>query len=259
MLNKFENLEKYLFEIGKEGLALAFSGGIDSALLLYLCRKANILAVTFNSNFQTAQEIDFSKEFCKKYHIRQIILNFDIFSNPYLLNNPKDRCYHCKKMLFEKVIQTAKDNGKKYILDGTNFDDLSAYRPGRAALAELGVISPLAKFEITKKEIRLRAENLGIEIFNKPSTPCLATRFPYGATLTKEKLALVEKSEAILKEFGFESCRLRLYDNLARIEIPCGLFGEFLTKRDLILKELKSLDIKYITLDIEGLRSGSMD
>ncbi|MFR1477002.1 MAG: hypothetical protein ACLSB9_15515 [Hydrogeniiclostridium mannosilyticum] len=147
----------------------------------------NILTVTFNSNFQTNEEIDFTKKLCKKYGIRQALLNIDIFSNPVILNNPKDRCYHCKKMLFENAIKIAHDNGLKYILDGTNFDDLSCYRPGRKALKELGIISPFAKFEITKKEIREFFQRMRIEIFNKPSTPCLATKISVRHKTDKRK------------------------------------------------------------------------
>ena len=259
MYNKFENLKKYLNELNEQGICLAFSGGIDSTLLLYILREMNILTVTFNSNFQTNEEIDFTKKLCKKYGIRQALLNIDVFSNPVILNNPKDRCYHCKKMLFENAIKIAHDNGLKYILDGTNFDDLSCYRPGRKALKELGIISPFAKFEITKKEIREFSRECGIEIFNKPSTPCLATRFPYGTKLTKEKLDSVEKAEKVLKDFGFECCRFRLHDNIARIEILPEKFHELIEKKDNVLQALKFLNIPYITFDMEGFRSGSMD
>lgn len=259
MNNKFEKLQNYLENLNEQGLCLAFSGGIDSTLLLYLCRKMNILAITFNSNFQTAEEIDLTKKLCKKYGVKQIIIEKDVFENPIILNNPKDRCYHCKKFLFENAVKIANDNGLRHIIDGTNFNDLNVYRPGRKALKELGVISPFAMFEITKKEIRDYAKKCGIEIFSKPSSPCLATRFPYGTNLTTEKLELVEKGEDFLKKNGFECCRLRIHDNIARIEIPPEKFKEFLEKKDLIIKKIKDLKIPYVTLDLEGFRSGSMD
>lgn len=259
MNSKFEKLQNYLKHLNEQGLCLAFSGGIDSTLLLYLCRKMNILAITFNSNFQTAEEIDLTKNLCQKYGVKQIIIEKDVFENPIILNNPKDRCYHCKKFLFENAVKIANDNGLKHIIDGTNFDDLNVYRPGRKALKELGVISPFAMFEITKKEIRDYAKNCGIEIFSKPSSPCLATRFPYGTNLTTEKLELVEKGEDFLKKEGFECCRLRVHGDIARIEILPEKFEEFLAKKDLIVKEIKDLKIPYVTLDLEGFRSGSMD
>lgn len=259
MNNKFDKLKIYLNELKEQGLCLAFSGGIDSTLLLYLCKDMNILALTFDSNFQTKEEITSTKELCKKYGVKQIIIKENVFDNLIILDNPKDRCYHCKKFLFENAVRLAKKNNLKYIIDGTNFDDLGVYRPGRKALKELGVISPFAKFEITKQEIRNYAKECGIEIFSKPSAPCLATRFPYGTKLTLEKLSLVEKGEQILKNLGFECCRLRMHKDIARIEILPEYFDKLIQQKDKLITELKQLGIKYITLDIEGFRSGSMD
>lgn len=259
MKNKFVELINYLKNLNEQGLCLAFSGGIDSTLLLYLCKDLNILAITFKSNFQTDEEIELTKKLCKKYEVKQIILEQDVFKNPVILDNPRDRCYHCKKFLFENAIEIAKKNGIINVIDGTNFDDLSVYRPGRKALRELGVVSPFAKFEITKKEIREYARSCGVEIYSKPSSPCLATRFPYGTKLTKENLEIVEKSERILKEYGFECCRLRMHNDVARIEILKEDFEKLLTKKEELVNRLKELDIKYITLDLEGFRSGSMD
>ena len=259
MKNKFIKLKEYLSNLNEQGLCLAFSGGIDSTLLLYLCKDMNILAITFDSNFQTKEKIKLTKELCKKYGVKQIIIEQNVFENPIILDNPKDRCYHCKKFLFENAVRVAKENGLKTIIDGTNFDDLGVYRPGRKALKELGIISPFAKFEITKQEIRDYAKECGIEIFSKPSSPCLATRFPYGTKLTQEKLDIVEKGEQILKNLGFECCRLRLHDDIARIEILPEYFEKLLIQKEKLIKELKQLNIKYITLDLEGFRSGSMD
>jgi len=259
MNSKFEKLKNYLNDFEKQGLCLAFSGGIDSTLLLYLCRNMNILAITFDSDFQTKEEVEQTKSLCKKFGVKQIIIKQNVFDNPLVLDNPKDRCYHCKKFLFENAVRVAKENGLKTIIDGTNFDDLGVYRPGRKALKELGVISPFAKFEITKQEIREYAKDCGIEIFSKPSSPCLATRFPYGTKLTQEKLDVVEKGEQILKNLGFECCRLRLHDDIARIEILPEYFEKLILQKDKLINELKSLGIKYITIDLEGFRSGSMD
>ena len=259
MNKKFKKLKDYLNNLKEQGLCLAFSGGIDSTLLLYLCKDFDILAITFDSDFQTKEEIELTKDLCKKYGVKQIIIKQNVFENPIILDNPKDRCYHCKKFLFENAIKVAKENGLKHIIDGTNFDDLSVYRPGRMALKELGIISPFAMFEIGKQEIRTFAKDCGIELFSKPSSPCLATRFPYGTKLTKEKLEIVEKGEQILKNFGFDCCRLRLHNDVARIEILPENFQKLLTQKEKLIKKLKQFGIKYITLDLEGFRSGSMD
>lgn len=143
------------------------------------------------------------------------------------------------------------------MLDGTNFDDLKVYRPELKALKELGIISPFAKFEITKQEIREYAKQCGLEIYDKPSTPCLATRFPYGERLTCERIKMAEEGERILKNYGFKNCRLRFHGDIARIEVTD--FAKFLELKNSIVKDLKNLGFRYITLDLEGLRSGSMD
>ena len=185
-----------------------------------------------------------------------IIKEFNPLAHPELKNNPKNRCYLCKKLFFKELKSIA---GSYLAIDGTNFDDLSAYRPGIAALRELDIISPLAGFKISKSEIRSYAKELGIEIFDKPSTPCLATRFPYGTELTKEKLFIAENGEKLLENSGFKNNRLRIHGDIARIEIPQADFGLFLQKKASIINELKNLGLKYITLDTEGLRSGSME
>ena len=143
------------------------------------------------------------------------------------------------------------------MLDGTNFDDLKVYRPGLKALKELGIISPFAEFEITKQEIREYAKLCGLEIYDKPSAPCLATRFPYGEKLTCGRIKMAEEGERIIKNYGFQNCRLRLHCDIARIEIDD--FANFLESKNSIVNDLKEIGFKYITLDLEGLRSGSMD
>ena len=256
MQNKFEQLKIYLSDLEKQGLYLAFSGGIDSTLLLWLCKDLDVTAVTFKSAFQPKEEIAQTRIICKNYGIKQKIIEYFPLSDNQLKNNPKDRCYYCKKLIFSKLKDYA--DGRN-IIDGTNYDDLSVYRPGIKALKELGIISPFAKFEITKKEIRDYAKECGINIFDKPSTPCLATRFPYGARLSEQKLLIVEQGEKILHDAGFDSCRLRIHEDIARIEIPQDNFADFINARENIIQKLKPLGFMYITLDMEGLRSGSMD
>ena len=236
MQTKFNNLKNYISQLEKQGLCLAFSGGIDSTVLLYLCQNTNVIAVTLKSSFQTKEEIELTQNLCKIYNIKQKIIEFYPLKNKYLTNNPKDRCYHCKKLMFSELVNFAKENNFKHIIDGTNFDDLGVYRPGLKALKELNIISPLAEFEITKQEIRTFAKLCKIETFNKPSTPCLATRFPYGTQLTEEKLKTVSHGENILKTNGFDNCRLRIHNDIARLEIPQEKFEEFLRKKIFLLQ-----------------------
>lgn len=255
-MNKFEELKKYLSNLKKQCIGLAFSGGIDSTVLLYLCKDMDITAVTFASVFQTSEEIDCTKELCQRYNVKHKIINLNPLENESILYNPKDRCYHCKKAFFTKIIEFANE---RWVIDGTNFDDLSSYRPGLKALKELGVISPLAKFEITKQEIRQFAQSAGIKIFDKPSAPCIATRFPYGIKLNENDIEKVKKAEEILRKYGFVDNRARLHDDILRVEIPKSDFNSYINLEHQITKELKGLDFRYITLDLEGLRQGSMD
>lgn len=259
MLNKFIALKQLLKSKEKQGICLAFSGGIDSTLLLYLCKDMNITAVTFNSDFQSNEEILQTQKLCHDFKVKQEIISVNTLDNPLLMNNPKDRCYHCKKMLFAELKKYAEENNLKYLIDGTNFDDLSVYRPGLQALKEMFISSPLAEFKITKSEIRDYAKQIGIPNYAKPSMPCLATRFPYETKLEASKLIAAENGEKILKSMGFENNRFRIHGNIIRIEIPQNEFNLLLNKKDILLHEVKKLGIKYITLDIEGLRSGSMD
>lgn len=259
MKNKFENLKKYLSELGKQGICLAFSGGIDSTLLLYLCKDFNTAAVTFSSVFQTEEELELSENLCKKYGVSHNVIEFFPLEEKILVNNHKDRCYHCKKLFFGKLKDFAKENNLKFIIDGTNADDIHTFRPGLRALEEMEIISPFVKFQITKQEIRDYAKEFGIEIFNKPSTPCLATRFPYGTELNERSLNIVRCGERFLKEIGFENNRFRLHNDIARIEIPKEQFEDFLAKKEEITKYIKHFGVKYVTLDMEGIRRGSMD
>lgn len=259
MNKKFENLKKDLYEMEKHGICIAFSGGIDSSLLCYLCKDFNHTAVTFSSVFQTDEEIAETVNFTGKYKINHKIINVYPLEDENINKNPKERCYFCKKNFFTKLKEFASKNNLKYIIDGTNYNDINTFRPGLKALKELNIISPFVKHKITKDEIREYAKIQGLSIYNKPSTPCIATRFPYNTFLTEEKIETVKKGEKILKDKGFYPSRLRLHDNIARIEIEKNQFENFLLTKNEIISQLKNIGIKYITLDIEGLRSGSMD
>ncbi len=255
MQNKFIKLKEYLYELAESGVCIAFSGGIDSTLLLYLLKNSDAKAYTFKSVFQSCNEINLTQEICQKFRIQQEIIDFYPLQNELIINNPKDRCYHCKKLMFSML---RSKSCEKNIIDGTNYDDLSSFRPGLKALKELQIISPLAKYKITKAEIREYAKQLNIPNFDKPSTPCLATRFPYGTKLNNKILNLVEEGETILHNAGYNNVRFRLHGDIARIELPKQKFKDFITN-DNLQNQLKALGIRYITLDLEGLRPGSMD
>ena len=256
MYEKFAGLRNFLKKVDTYGICLAFSGGIDSTVLLFICKDLNLTAVTFSSVFQTEEEIKETITLCDFYGVKQEIIEYFPLENEIIKINPQDRCYHCKKLFFSKLKDFA---GNRFIIDGTNADDLKVFRPGLKALKELGITSPLAEFGITKQEIREFAKQAGIKIFDKPSTPCIATRFPYGTTLSEDLINKVKAGENLLKDSGFNRCRLRLHQDIARIEIPCENFNAFLESKDKVVKNLKELGFKYITLDLEGLRRGSMD
>lgn len=257
MQHKFLQLKEYLKELDKQGICLAFSGGIDSTVLLFLCKDFNSTAVTFKSVFQSEEEIEEAKDLCQFYGVSQKIIEYYPLDNPIIKNNPKDRCYHCKKLFFSKLKEFAP---KRVIIDGTNSDDLKVYRPGIKALKELGIKSPLAEFGISKKEIRDFARISGIKICDKPSTPCFATRFPYNTELNEILLNTAKKGEKIIKNYGFIDCRFRIHGDLGRIEIPLDNIEQFLKCKTFIIQNLKKeTSLKYITLDLEGLKSGSMD
>ena len=256
MQHKFLQLKEYLKELDKQGICLAFSGGIDSTVLLFLCKDFDTTAVTFKSVFQSNEEIEEAQKLCQFYGVKQNIIEYYPLENELIKNNPKDRCYHCKKLFFSKLKEFAQ---KRIIIDGTNSDDLKVYRPGIKALKELGIKSPLAEFGISKKEIREFAKEFDIKIYNKPSSPCFATRFPYNTQLYEDLISKAKQGEKILKDYGFKNSRFRIHNNLARIEIPLFELEDFIRKREEIIGQLKELNLDYITLDLEGLRGGSMD
>ena len=256
MKNKFQKLQAHLQTFKKQGLCLAFSGGIDSVLLMFLCKDMDIVAITLKSVLQDDDEIKKSKDICNLYKIKQKIIKYDPLQNELIRNNHKNRCYYCKKLILNKIKEYAKE---RLIIDGTNADDLKTYRPGIKALEEMGIYSPFTDFKITKSEIRDYAKYCGIKIYNKPSMPCFATRFPYNTNLSCELINTAKKSEKILKKAGFENCRFRIHGDIARIEISLCDMEKFIKYKKNILKELKKLNINYFTLDLDGIKSGSMD
>lgn len=264
-MTKFDELKNEIRELIRSGACIAFSGGVDSSLILKIAADAgrefglDVHAVTFETKLHPVSDVEVSRTVAKEMGAVHTIIKVDEFENKDLLKNPVNRCYICKKMLFTNLLDYAKENGLKYVIDGTNADDHMVYRPGIKALSELGVISPLARLGITKAEVREFAGSLGISVASRPSAPCMATRLPYGTEINFGLLKSIEEGEEFIKSLGFSIVRLRIHGETARIEVLSDDFMKLLEYRIEVISKLKELGFTYITLDIEGFRSGSMD
>lgn len=255
-----EELEKYLKSLGK--IAVAFSGGIDSSFLVCFANqvlpKGNVLAIIANGQMIPRKDYNDAIEFLKENKIQYREIPCDALATLEFRENHKDRCYHCKKSIMTKVKEIALQEGFENVLDGNNLDDTKVYRPGHKAVEELGIISPLEKNGFTKADIRKYSKQIGIKFWNKPSNSCLATRFPYNTVLTNEGLEKVNKAEEIIKNLGILNLRVRVHDEIARIEVNREDFSTILNNLE-IVDELKKLGFKYVTLDLAGLQNGSFD
>lgn len=262
-----DKLRKKIRGLIKEGLCIAFSGGADSSLILKIAMeeslkqnlKNKVYAVTFDTKLHPKADAEIARKMAEDFGAIHIVIEVDELSNEKILENPVDRCYHCKKYLFQELTDFAKDKNLKYIADGTNYDDVFEYRPGLKALDELEIISPLKELGINKKQVREMLKKLNLQVAEKPSSPCMATRIPYNTKIQFSLLENIEKGEKILSELGFLVNRIRVHEEIARIEIKEEQFLLFIEKKETIIEQLKKLDFKYITLDLEGFRSGSMD
>lgn len=259
-------LHTYLTEHVKGGVALAFSGGVDSTLLLHALLRLQkektfeLTAYYFHTPLHTAEEKTEAIRTARDVGAELVELTFDPLQLPELRFNPTDRCYLCKGKIFSIMIGHARARGLRVMMDGTNADDHRQYRPGLRALRELGVLSPLAEAGLAKADVRALAAEWGLSCAEKPSTPCLATRFDYGAELTADAVRRVEAGEAILRRFyPHSSLRLRVHGTLARLELPPELMSRALTDAPRLLRELRALGYHHIALDLQGFRSGSMD
>ena len=251
--------------LAAKDVIVAFSGGVDSALVLKLAvdaakaRGTNVYAVTFDLPMTTDDDTNFAKQTAKEIGGIHQVVKIDMIDAADIRENPPDRCYRCKRYLFSGLKEMAKEYGVTTILDGTNADDMSAFRPGKAALSELDIVSPLALAGLTKAEVRAMAQEMGLSAHDKPSAPCLATRFPYGTRLTLERIKRVERAEAKLTAMGFETLRVRVHDGLARLEVPVSDFDKVMAERKAIVNTMHALGYAKITLDLDGFRSGSFD
>ncbi|MFX0044187.1 MAG: ATP-dependent sacrificial sulfur transferase LarE [Candidatus Hodarchaeota archaeon] len=260
--NKLDNLISSLK--GKK-VIVAFSGGIDSSLLAFLSNKhaKETLLITERSVLHPDEEIEDAIKFAQKFDISHKLIQGTPLNNEKFTQNPQNRCYICKKNIFSKLIAIKDEKDYDVIIDGSNYDDLNDYRPGLQALNELNIISPYIKFQINKQEIRKISQyfNLGIE--SKPSNACFASRIPYNQIITEQKLNMINEGEEFLKKtFGLTQVRVRLHDNMiARIELLKDDIPKLLIQGNLemITKKFKELRFYYITVDLEGFRSGSMN
>ena len=258
---KLEKLKDILKKLGK--VLVAYSGGTDSTFLLKMAvdvlGKNNVLAVTGTSPIYIEEEKKISEKMAEDFGIKHIFVKTEQLKNKNFINNPVDRCYYCKKELFSKLEKVGKIYGFKNIIDGTNKDDEKDFRPGEKAKNFFNVYSPLKEAKIGKEEIRKLSKKLGLSTWNKPNMTCLATRIPYGEKITEEKLERISKGEKFLKKLGFINVRLRDYDTIARIEVEIDNFKKLFECRERIIKYLKKIGYIYITFDLEGFRSGSMN
>lgn len=262
---KCQKLTNLIEKYTKNDIVVAFSGGVDSSLLLKIAcesakiHKKKVYAVILYTTLHTVKELDFTVKNAVKMGAVHKIIEIDVLKEAGIENNPKDRCYLCKKYMFSKVTEFAKSVGADVVIDGTNADDIKVYRPGIKALAELGILSPLCEVGMTKEEVRALASKYSISASQKPSTPCLATRFEYGLKLDYDKIRIVEKAEEYIRSFGFYNVRLRVHGSIARIEVDAEDMPLLINKKEDIVSYVKNLGFKYITLDLEGFTSGSMD
>ncbi len=259
---KYRRLKEYIKDLGS--IAVAFSGGVDSTLLLKAAHDAlgeNVVAVTASSCSFPARELKEAREFCELNGIKHVVFESNELEIEEFRQNPVNRCYICKRAIFEKILEAAHENGVKYIIEGSNMDDMDDYRPGMQAIAELGVKSPLREAGLYKEEIRQLLKRFGIKVWNKPSFACLASRFVYGEPITAEKLFMVERAEQLLSEMGFQQYRVRIHDRLARIELlPDDIARAAKPEiRKIINKKLMEYGFAYVALDLAGYRSGSMN
>jgi uncharacterized protein len=258
--DKLEDLKKRIAEKGK--LMVAYSGGVDSSLLSKVAHDAlgsNALAVILDSRAMPRSEIESAKELAASLGLNYRVAEFSILKEKQFCCNSVMRCYICKKKSAAVLKSIAREEGIGCIADGVNLSDFLDYRPGIAACDEEAIWHPFVDAAITKEDIRALAHNLGLVVWNKPSAACLASRIPYGQTITPESLRMVEEAEECLRSLGFLQLRVRSHGRMARIELQEQDMARAMNCRDKIAKTLKATGFDYVALDLEGFRSGSMD
>lgn len=249
---------------GFDGAVLAYSGGVDSTFLLRVAGEEmgpRLVALTLRSPTAATEEFGDAVALARAWGIEHLVVDTNELTIPGYADNPADRCYHCKGNLFQICAAEARQRGISVLLDGVNLDDLGDYRPGLRAAAEYRVRHPLVEAGLSKDEVRCFSRQLGLPTWDKPASPCLSSRFPYGTRITAERLEQVRRAEALLHRLGFRACRVRHHETIARIEVavadlPRILAGE---TRGTVVSGVKALGFLYVDVDLQGLRSGSLN
>lgn len=262
MPSKLEDLKNFLKKMNS--VLVAYSGGVDSTFLLKVSTDTlgdKVLAVIAKSSTYPEEEIKGAKELCEKFGVKYQSIQTDEFADENFVSNPKERCYYCKSELFSKLLQIAKGNNIPYVLDGSNHDDKSDFRPGNRAKSELGVRSPLMELAFTKQDIREFSKEMGLPTWDKPSYACLASRIPYGTRITQDILKRIGEGEKFLRALGFKQLRVRHHGDIVRIEVDKESIGRIVQNglMDKISRKFEELGYTYVTLDLKGFRTGSMN